>query len=225
MINNGEKIKTTNKMPISEAIKKLEKFLWIPEKEKIISQTVIEKNDFKEEENLWEEKIVNSLEEEIIDKSKLQEENTWEEKIVNDNTEDDTSEPITTPQPWDVIVEKDTEIIETTNDKVKEITAEEFKELLAKKEKFVLEFYQWWWACSWCDKIAPKVENFANNLSSIPVVKMNINYDDIEKLYNKYNVPWVPAMMLFANWKEDNNNEAIWYDNIIKLMTKLEKNT
>jgi hypothetical protein len=27
MINNGEKIKTTNKMPISEAIKKLEKFL------------------------------------------------------------------------------------------------------------------------------------------------------------------------------------------------------
>lgn len=97
-----------------------------------------------------------------------------------------------------------------------EVNEEEFETEVLNSDKTVLiDFYADW--CNPCKVLSPIVEEVANELEDIKVVKINI--DETEEIANKYNIMSIPTLVVIKNGKETNRSVGvISKSNIIELV-------
>ena len=86
---------------------------------------------------------------------------------------------------------------------IKEVSESNFEEEVLKSDKIVLvDFFADW--CEPCKQIAPNIEKVANKRADIKFVKVNI--DNNEKLADKYEVIYIPTLVVIKDGKVVNSS-------------------
>lgn len=69
-------------------------------------------------------------------------------------------------------------------------TVDEFKELLDSSSKIIIDFYATW--CGPCKMLTPIIEDLANTLTDIAIVKVDVDQaDELSSMFGIYSVPTV----------------------------------
>ena len=89
------------------------------------------------------------------------------------------------------------------------------EEVLESDKKVLVDFYADW--CGPCKMISPLIEEVAKEKNNIKFVRVDV--DKNEQLASKYNVMYIPTLIVFENGKE--TNKSVGYidkDAIIELI-------
>lgn len=78
----------------------------------------------------------------------------------------------------------------------------EFDDVLASGKKILVDFYADW--CGPCKMLAPVLENLANEVSDVEVVKVNVDANN--ELAARYGVMSIPTLIVFENGQKVNQS-------------------
>ena len=88
---------------------------------------------------------------------------------------------------------------ETYSENVLTVTESNFEtEVLNSDKKVLIDFYADW--CQPCKMLSPLIEEIANENKEIKFVKINV--DEESKLATKYNIMYMPTLVMIENGEE-----------------------
>ena len=78
----------------------------------------------------------------------------------------------------------------------------EFDDVLASGKKVLVDFYADW--CGPCKMLAPVLENLANEVNDVEIVKVNVDLNN--ELAARYGVMSIPTLIVFENGQKVNQS-------------------